>query len=87
MSKVRGVMTCLMINDIDAGLAHFKNTQVDSRRYLPLEVGAGNMVCNPSIPWCSCMIPPQVTVNNQLVIGTLMNICDGLLYHSPSPRE
>ena len=28
MSKVRGVMTCLMINDIDAGLAHFKNTQV-----------------------------------------------------------
>ena len=27
MSKVRGVMTCLMINDIDAGLAHFKNTQ------------------------------------------------------------
>ncbi|GAX74854.1 hypothetical protein CEUSTIGMA_g2300.t1 [Chlamydomonas eustigma] len=44
MSKVRGVMTCLMINDIDAGLAHFENT--------------------------------QVTVNNQMVIGTLMNICD-----------
>ena len=28
MSKVRGVMSCLMINDIDAGLAHFANTQV-----------------------------------------------------------
>ena len=38
-------MTCVMINDIDAGLGHFANT--------------------------------QCTVNNQLVIGTLMNICDG----------
>lgn len=28
MSKVRGKMTCLMINDIDAGLGHFANTQV-----------------------------------------------------------
>ena len=27
MSKVRGKMTCLMINDIDAGLGHFENTQ------------------------------------------------------------
>lgn len=44
MSKVRGKMTCLMINDIDAGLGHFANT--------------------------------QCTVNNQIVIGTLMNICD-----------
>ena len=44
MSKVRGKMTCLMINDIDAGLGHFANT--------------------------------QVTVNNQIVIGTLMSICD-----------
>jgi len=44
MSKVRGTMTCLMINDIDAGLGHFGHT--------------------------------QVTVNNQIVIGTLMNICD-----------
>jgi len=44
MSKVRGTFTCLMINDIDAGLGHFENT--------------------------------QTTVNNQIVIGTLMNICD-----------
>ena len=36
MSKVRGVMTCLMINDIDAGLAHFKNTQVVSWVVEPL---------------------------------------------------
>jgi hypothetical protein len=28
LSKVRGKMSCLMINDIDAGLGHFVNTQV-----------------------------------------------------------
>ena len=25
---------------------------------------------------CVCIAPDQVTVNNQIVIGTLMNICD-----------
>eukprot|EP00884_Botryococcus_braunii_P014753 jgi/Botrbrau1/23279/Bobra.0102s0022.1 len=44
LSKVRGKLSCLVINDIDAGLGHFENT--------------------------------QVTVNNQIVIGTLMNIAD-----------
>eukprot|EP00798_Chlamydomonas_sp_ICE-L_P019347 gene19347-25995_t len=44
MSKTRGKFTCLMINDIDAGIGHQKNT--------------------------------QMTVNNQIVTGTLMNICD-----------
>lgn len=44
ISKVRGKMSCLIINDIDAGLGHFKHT--------------------------------QVTVNNQIVVGTLMNLCD-----------
>lgn len=44
VSRVRGKMSCLLINDIDAGLGHFANT--------------------------------QVTVNNQIVVGTLMNICD-----------
>ncbi len=44
LSKVRGKLSCLMINDIDAGLGHFDNT--------------------------------QHTVNNQIVTGTLMNICD-----------
>jgi len=44
MSKVRGKMTALVINDIDAGVGHFKNT--------------------------------QTTVNNQIVVATLMNICD-----------
>ncbi|KAF6173711.1 hypothetical protein GIB67_002335 [Kingdonia uniflora] len=39
-----GKMTCLMINDIDAGLGRFGNT--------------------------------QMTVNNQIVVGTLMNLCD-----------
>ncbi|GBF99559.1 ribulose bisphosphate carboxylase oxygenase, chloroplastic [Raphidocelis subcapitata] len=44
MGKVRGRLTALVINDIDAGLGHFANT--------------------------------QITVNNQIVVGTLMNICD-----------
>ncbi|KAG5523181.1 hypothetical protein RHGRI_035110 [Rhododendron griersonianum] len=39
-----GKMSCLMINDIDAGLGRFGNT--------------------------------QMTVNNQIVVGTLMNLCD-----------
>ncbi|KAG5618764.1 hypothetical protein H5410_018588 [Solanum commersonii] len=40
----QGKMSVLMINDIDAGLGRFGNT--------------------------------QVTVNNQIVVGTLMNLCD-----------
>jgi hypothetical protein len=39
-----GIMSCLVINDLDAGCGRFKNT--------------------------------QVTVNNQMVMGTLMNLCD-----------
>ena len=42
--KVRGKATCLIINDIDAGVGWFKQT--------------------------------QATVNTQMVMGTLMNICD-----------
>ena len=44
MAKVRGKLSALVINDVDAGLGHYANT--------------------------------QITVNNQIVIGTLMNICD-----------
>ena len=44
MSKVRGKLSCLLINDVDAGLGHHENT--------------------------------QITVNNQIVTGTLMSICD-----------
>ncbi|RWR75283.1 ribulose bisphosphate carboxylase/oxygenase activase, chloroplastic [Cinnamomum micranthum f. kanehirae] len=40
----QGKMSCLMVNDIDAGLGRFGNT--------------------------------QMTVNNQIVVGTLMNLCD-----------
>lgn len=40
MGKVRGRMAALVINDIDAGLGHFGNT--------------------------------QITVNNQIVVGSLM---------------
>ncbi|PPS05788.1 hypothetical protein GOBAR_AA14847 [Gossypium barbadense] len=40
----QGKMSCLMINDIDAGLGRFGNT--------------------------------QMTVNNQIVVGTLMNLSD-----------
>lgn len=39
-----GKVSCLMINDLDAGLGRFGNT--------------------------------QMTVNNQIVVGTLMNLCD-----------
>lgn len=42
--KNQGKMSCLMINDIDAGIGRFGNT--------------------------------QMTVNNQIVIGTLMNLAD-----------
>ncbi|PQQ07318.1 ribulose bisphosphate carboxylase/oxygenase activase chloroplastic [Prunus yedoensis var. nudiflora] len=42
--RQHGKMSCLMINDIDAGLGRFGNT--------------------------------QMTVNNQIVVGTLMNLCD-----------
>lgn len=31
MSKVHGKLSCLMINDIDAGIGHFENTQVRAR--------------------------------------------------------
>ncbi|KAF5200312.1 Ribulose bisphosphate carboxylase/oxygenase activase protein [Thalictrum thalictroides] len=40
----QGKMSCLMVNDIDAGLGRFGFT--------------------------------QMTVNNQIVVGTLMNLCD-----------
>jgi len=43
-------MSCLMVNDIDAGLGRFAHT--------------------------------QTTVNNQMVIGTLMNLCE-----QPHARE
>ncbi|MCO5611678.1 hypothetical protein L7F22_065934 [Adiantum nelumboides] len=39
-----GILSCLMINDLDAGLGRFGNT--------------------------------QMTVNNQMVVGTLMNLAD-----------
>ncbi|KAH7431145.1 hypothetical protein KP509_08G032500 [Ceratopteris richardii] len=42
--KNRGVLSCLMINDLDAGIGRFGNT--------------------------------QMTVNNQMVVGTLMNLAD-----------
>lgn len=44
LSKVRGKLSCLLINDLDAGVGRFENT--------------------------------QMTVNNQMVVGTLMSICD-----------
>lgn len=44
LSRVRGKLSCLLINDLDAGVGRFDNT--------------------------------QHTVNNQMVVGSLMNICD-----------
>ncbi|PRW44880.1 ribulose bisphosphate carboxylase oxygenase chloroplastic isoform C [Chlorella sorokiniana] len=56
VSKVHGKLSCLMINDLDAGIGHFENTQRDA--------GIGHFENT------------QITVNNQMVVGTLMNICD-----------
>lgn len=42
--KNKGILSCLMINDLDAGIGRFGNT--------------------------------QMTVNNQMVVGTLMNLAD-----------
>lgn len=44
MMKTRGVMSALVINDLDAGVGRLVNT--------------------------------QCTVNNQIVVATLMNLCD-----------
>ena len=44
MSKVRGKLSCIVINDIDAGVGTYAET--------------------------------QNTVNTQMIVGTLMNICD-----------
>jgi SpoVK/Ycf46/Vps4 family AAA+-type ATPase len=44
MSQARGKLTCLVINDIDAGVGNYADT--------------------------------QKTVNSQMVVGTLMNLCD-----------
>jgi len=44
MGKNQGKLTCLVINDVDAGLGRYDNT--------------------------------QVTVNNQIVVATIMNLCD-----------
>lgn len=31
LSRVRGKLSCLLINDIDAGIGHFQNTQITVR--------------------------------------------------------
>jgi hypothetical protein len=83
LSRVRGKLSCLLINDIDAGLSHFENTQV----HVVLSGGFAFLM-----PECSLMLPCQlcsagfnndqpvskfqVTVNNQIVVASLMNICD-----------
>lgn len=63
ITKVRGKLSCLVINDIDAGLG----TQQDARHTLCLP-GARNLTGH--------FENTQVTVNNQMVVGTLMNLCD-----------
>ena len=42
VARVHGKLTCLLINDLDAGIGHFANT--------------------------------QLTVNNQVVVGTLVSV-------------
>jgi hypothetical protein len=107
LSKVRGKLSCLVINDLDAGIGRFGNTQVgcewgccdqkggfvgSSLRALLgqwigglcLGVGLRDTPCSLfTLSLAAASSPPlhththqQVTVNNQIVIGTLMNICD-----------
>lgn len=125
LSKVRGKLSCLVINDLDAGIGRFGNTQVGWWWFGVCGgcFGGGDMggaLCSraaaaegsgeeghhslfacaacltpahpppsscalPPLCLLSCPLPllypppicwPQVTVNNQIVIGTLMNICD-----------
>ena len=49
LSRVRGKLSCLLINDIDAGLGRFENTQVQAPR-----------CCLPSPP-----LSPSVPVGNE----------------------
>lgn len=35
LSKVRGKLSCLLINDIDAGIGHFQNTQITVGTMIP----------------------------------------------------
>ena len=59
VARVRGKLSCLLINDIDAGIGRFSNTQVLTQ-----------------YPVVQTRCSVQVTVNNQIVVGTLMNLCD-----------
>ncbi len=41
MSRVNGKLSCLLINDLDAGIARFGNTQVGLGAWTPLHRAAG----------------------------------------------
>jgi hypothetical protein len=41
MSKVRGKLTCLVINDLDAGIGRFGNTQVRGGEHIGVVVLGG----------------------------------------------
>ncbi|KAG8475188.1 hypothetical protein CXB51_031751 [Gossypium anomalum] len=60
---LKGKMSCLMINDIDAGLGRFVTYILI--RYLELYIFFTSYLGNT-----------QMTVNNQIVVGTLMNLSD-----------
>jgi AAA+ superfamily predicted ATPase len=45
MSRVRGRLSCLLINDLDAGVGRFENTQVGAREQLHLTRHLCDLVC------------------------------------------
>lgn len=89
---MHGKLSCLMINDLDAGIGHFENTQVSGGTTWCASSAAASFPADPTGAWpglCLLLLPPsqlvpalaapvptpeQITVNNQIVVGTLMNI-------------
>lgn len=65
-------MSVLMINDIDAGLGRFGKIVK-----IPVNL---NLCCSPEMILTEflalCSGETQMTVNNQIVVGTLMNLAD-----------
>lgn len=88
MSKSRGVMSCLMVNDIDAGLGRFEvcachppgpvfNVPVPQRARWPPRTSSRPCPLRMGQANTVCNVQAtQCTVNNQIVCATLMSMCD-----------
>jgi hypothetical protein len=90
MSKSRGVMSCLMVNDIDAGLGRFEVCACCApgavlnavKCTMPQRVRCGALAAvraglHMGQANAECKVQAtQCTVNNQIVCSTLMSMCD-----------